>query len=67
MEGDTAELCVEAEGRPPLWYQWLRDGVLLRLHTHSVMQLPAAAVEDAASYACKVCIAELQVPTEMPR
>jgi hypothetical protein len=61
VEGDAAELCVEAQGHLPLRYQWLRHGVLLRLHTNSVMQLPSAAVEDAASYACKVRIAVCQV------
>ena len=54
LEGDAFELAVEAEGQPPLSYQWLRAGVLLGQHTQPRLWAQAAALTDAATYACQV-------------
>lgn len=52
--GEALELEAAAEGRPPMTYQWFRNGVDLPGRTRSVLELPAVVLDDAGAYGVRV-------------
>ncbi len=52
--GEPTVFSVSASGTPPLFFQWLKDGVPIPGATDSLFSLAETASADAGSYACVV-------------
>ncbi len=52
--GQPLTLFVEGTGRPPLRYQWKRDGKVIPGATKASLVLPKAALVHAGTYICEV-------------
>lgn len=52
--GQPIVLSVTATGRPPLRYQWKRDGRNIAGATRATLTLPRAVIAHAGSYTCEV-------------
>ena len=52
--GESLRLAASVAGRPPVTYQWEKDGCVLPGATGSVLDLPAVALTDTGRYAVQV-------------
>jgi hypothetical protein len=52
--GDQVTIFVQADGTPPLAYQWFKDGTAIAGATTSTYTIAAAALADAGTYTAKV-------------
>ena len=52
--GADVTLSVQAEGAPPLEYQWLRDDQVITGATEATYSIPAAAADASGSYSVRV-------------
>jgi len=50
-EGEPLKLVASVGGRPPVRYQWLKDGQPLAGQTGSILRLPAVTPADGGAYA----------------
>jgi hypothetical protein len=53
-ENTLVLFCVEANGTPPLAYQWFKNGVALSGQTESCLTIPAARADDSGEYSVRV-------------
>ena len=52
--GEPAEFAVEADGAPPLRFQWSKDGVDVPGSTAATLRIASSREEDTGVYACRV-------------
>lgn len=53
-EGETAIFSVSATGGQPLDFQWFKNGDAIAGANENVLTVPAASLDDAATYVCEV-------------
>ena len=50
---ESVNLTCQAQGTPPIHYQWLRDGVLIDGAVFPYLYIPELRPEDRGSYVCE--------------
>lgn len=53
-EGAVFSLEIKATGKPPLFYQWYKDGKLLDIKTRPHLAIAMPTKEDSGTYHCRV-------------